>query len=855
MKRLIACLLVLSTVFSLMMAMPVIADDTDYNMQNVEYAAKVLSGLDIYKKSSSASNQITRLDFVTALYEIINSNNTFPFDENNVKFITDVTDGDKKYVELALKRGLIKKPADGKFNPDGTVDMDFAAYAFAAMLGYFPDLQAESHLNRAQIMGLLKGVQNYGALTYADFVLMLYNMLDANFLEQVSYGSENKFDVSEETVLEHFFGLEKFNARFIANSYTDLSDAINMADGCIALQRAKDGIIETYKCSYDYSEELLGRNLVVYYNTKDKAVVYMIVTKKDECLAEINGSDFLGFEKSDRKLYYQKMTSGSRWEESYKSDYVTIPVNVDVIYNGQFTQNHQIVFDILENKSNLNIGKVAVYDINGDSKADLLKVDAYSNILVEAVNDVDKTISDSLSGTRTVLDENVIDGIVRIQDTAGESINLSQIKKNDVASVYTGMGKNPLIRVVVCNKTKNEYLISSYEKDDRQYIKTENTEYTVSAELAASEKDIAPGREVTLGLDHMGYIVRVTGSDAVYNNIGSVVEMKILGTFTKKLEIRIYTANGEFVTYTTADKLYADDNKVTVTDDSWTYVDKRGATINLLKELQKGIIQFRVNSADEINRIYFPSKESRDGILTYSAGMARPEEVFDNPKKFALRYKTNGKYFIPNASGTDVMNFVALASGAKIMTVPSANIIIDREKYYKISSSIKNDTKATAVGYTFTEGSMKSDLVVIVNEGSVSIESSSYYIVKDVYSSLNSDNSAVLTIDCMNSSGNVSTFVGEDVAVPQCDPDTGKIINQKVELNVGDVIKVALGATGEISAVGKMYDSVTKTGTLLNPTYWYANKRFVYASVYDVDDNVVSYVVGKDIVTEPAASE
>ena len=184
-----------------------------------------------------------------------------------------------------------------------------------------------------------------------------------------------------------------------------------------------------------------------------------------------------------------------------------------------------------------------------------------------------------------------------------------------------------------------------------------------------------------------------------------------------------------------------------------------------------------------------------------------------------------------------------------------ANILTDREKYYKLSTSIKNDTKATAVGYTFTEGSMKSDLVVIVNEGSVSIESSSYYIVKDVYSSLNSDNSAVLTIDCMNSSGNVSTFVGEDVAVPQCDPDTGKIINQKVELNVGDVIKVALGATGEINAVGKMYDSVTKTGTLLNPTYWYANKRFVYASVYDVDDNVVSYVVGKDIVTEPAASE
>ena len=107
----------------------------------------------------------------------------------------------------------------------------------------------------------------------------------------------------------------------------------------------------------------------------------------------------------------------------------------------------------------------------------------------------------------------------------------------------------------------------------------------------------------------------------------------------------------------------------------------------------------------------------------------------------------------------------------------------------------------------------------------------------------------------MNSTGNISTFAGEGNKIPQCDPETGKILNDNISLAVGDVIKVALSATGEISAIGKMYDSESKTGTLLNPTYWYANKRFVYASVYDVDDNAISYVVGKDIVSDNVATE
>ena len=251
MKRIVAYLLALSMFFSLILVTPVLADGSDYNNKNVEYAADVLSGLDIYRKSSSATNRITRMEFLTALCEIIDKGDIIPFEENNVKHITDVSGADLKYVDLALKKGIIKNPSDGKFNPNGNVDMDFASYALVAMIGYFQDVQNDTHIKRAQAMGLTKDVRNSDALTYADVVLMLYNMLDSQFLEQVVYGNTSQFVESEITVLEHFFGLKKFDARLIANSCTDLSGAIELADGYIALQRTKDGIIETYKCNYN----------------------------------------------------------------------------------------------------------------------------------------------------------------------------------------------------------------------------------------------------------------------------------------------------------------------------------------------------------------------------------------------------------------------------------------------------------------------------------------------------------------------------------------------------------------------------------------------------------------------------
>ncbi|GEM_PF-4703210 len=845
MKKLIVCLLTMTVLLSVFTTS--FAESTDSsNSQNIDYATDILKGLNIYNNSNSNYEKITRIEFIANLCEIIDSNNISSYNNDNVSDIIDVQEADKRYVELALKKGLIKKPSDKKFYPDKTVDLDFAAYAFVAMTGHFYDLQRGSYLNKADSLGITKGVNNFDALTYADFVIMLYNMLDSKYLMPVNNGI-GEYEESDDTVLEHFFGLNKFNARLVSNSYTDLTNSINLTGNYIALQRTYDNVIETFECNYEYDTELLGRNVTAYYSENEETVVYMALRKNDECLVEINGINIINFDVQSRKLSYQKMKSGNRWEEKYVVDSVKIPINIDIIYNGQFTLEHSYVFEVLNGNEDLNVEKVCIYDIDGDSKADMLKVDAYDNVLVKTINHTEYTLYDSITGKRYEFDTN---SIVKVEDLKGSTLDFSSIKSKDVASIYRGKGTQPLVRIVVSNNIKNEYIVSRYEKNNVWYVETENTKYPISKCLVNAGIGFSLGKEYKLYLDHVGYIVKVSELDTVYNNIGSVVKINETEQSSDKIELQIYTANGEFVTHQIAEKVYIDGEKVVIDNTTWTYVDKNGNEININQQLKKGIIQFNVNSNNEINKIYFPKKDGEPGIITYSSGMANPEEVFTDSEKYTLRFKTNGNYFIPHKSGTDVMNFVALSSDAKIMTVPSDNITSGRERYYKITESIKNDTEAAVVGYSFSKDALKSDIVVIISDGSASIENSAYYVVKSKYLSLNSDDMPALTLECMSGSGSITTFVGEDEIIPLCDTETGKIKDNDANVSVGDIIKVALNNSGELSAIGKAYDYVNKTGTLVNPTYWYTSNRFVYSSVYDIDDDAVAYVVGKEIADE-----
>lgn len=839
MKRFIASLLVFAFVLSLT-GTALSASESDTASQ-IEYAADVLSGIDIYRNSGSLSAVMSRIEFVRELSNIADKENNFIYSED--EYISDVSKADKQYVAAALQNGIIRKSEDGKFYPDKAADVDFAAYAFVAMAGYVEDLNNGTHVLKANALGIMKDVDLSGEITKGSFILMLYNYIDSKCLLHTKFGGNERYEVSDETVLEKIFGIEKFDARLISSSYSDMTGATYLPDDYISLQRANDGVIERYKCGYVFDSNLMGRNLTVFYDKDAEAVRYMIPKKRDKCILDIKGSDFSHFDLTSRRIYYSTLVSGSRWDQSYRERSIVVPINTDIIYNGQFTLDHNFVYSVLCGNENINIGRICLFDIDGDSKADLMRVEAYSNVVVKSVNTDKEALIDSLTGKMTELHVTDDDYIVTVEDTDGNRMSLKDIKKYDVVSIYTGKGSRIMIRAVVSRHVETDSVISADTVN--RLAETENGTYYLSCELANSGFEFSFGREYKFLLDVMGNIAKAAEDDSIYNNIGSVIKTK----WSKEDEtyiIDIFTANGEFAEYKASEKLKVDGCKAVQGEKQWTYIDSNGKTVDIDEKITKGIIQFELNQKNEIKKIIIPKENAGQGNLAFSQGISNPESVFSAPERHVLRYKTNGKYFIPSNSGA-ANSFIVMKSGAKIMTVPADTITSDRESFCKLNKSLKNDANVSAVGYTFNSGTIKSDLVVIVNSGSVNIEDSPYYVVMKKYRSMNLAESPALALKCMNSGGSVIEFVGSGTAIPQCDVETGKIINNDVSVSAGDVVKVALDNFGEISAIAKAYDCETKTGISINPSYWYGSKRFVAASVYDIDEDAVSYILGDTI--------
>ena len=148
------------------------ASESDTASQ-IEYAADVLSGIDIYRNSGSLSAVMSRIEFVRELSNIADKENNFIYSED--EYISDVSKADKQYVAAALQNGIIRKSEDGKFYPDKAADVDFAAYAFVAMAGYVEDLNNGTHVLKANALGIMKDVDLSGEITKGSFILMLYN--------------------------------------------------------------------------------------------------------------------------------------------------------------------------------------------------------------------------------------------------------------------------------------------------------------------------------------------------------------------------------------------------------------------------------------------------------------------------------------------------------------------------------------------------------------------------------------------------------------------------------------------------------------------------------------------------------
>lgn len=849
MKRIIAFGLMLIFLLS-NTAISVSAGEGSYNETYYTEAGKLLNKLGITSgnNGTETGTPITRIDFVKMAVDAISKGRGNVY--GGKTSYTDVSASDSGYVCFAVDAGLL--PSGTRLYPDAAADLDFAKMVLTGAAGY--EISGSLYKKTAIEIGLTVKLRSIGAsdFTKGDANVMIYNLLIS---ESVKRTSIDKYEIADETLLEALYDLEYAKGCLSADENSAM-EGNPCGDGQIRINVLRSSEVLDLSYEEDVSE-LLGRYVKVYYNSDYEAVL-LSALYSDDIKVEIGGDEFSGYDSASRKLSYKVYSASSRWESASKEAHEKIPASADIIYNGRFTLQHDFVYDILENGSGYNVDRVLIIDSDKDGKTDLLKVEAYKTVMVKSVSANELIIKDKMTDEIIDIDGKTSDGTYRevtvsVFDKSGAEASFSAIKENTVISVFEALGAPYEVKIVVTSSVIEGKVTAKNKGEEPFTISVDGFEYPVSKAFEPYMDEIISGNEYTLYFDHNGFVSGYAFGVSSVSDAGGVVKLVIPEESEGSLEFRLFNINGEFVTYRTADKWSVNGKRVD-TDQSGrpVYKDDTGTVVDVMNMLKTAFVQYKLDSADNIKAIITAKKNAKAGELGYVTGMNNPEAVFKNPGDYQGTHKMNGKYIFPRQGYESAMNFMAVSTKTKIIKMPSANITSDRESYFSVVSSLKNDEDASYVGYTFGgENQIVADIVVMVNESSSDPTDSDYYAVKDICQAVNQNDEVGYKLTLVSYKGGEQTITTEKLEFPGYNNNTGEPTGEMLDISKGDVIKYGTNSAGDASSFIMMYDVSTDVFQPVNQDKFYVSKRLVKGSIYSINGNNFSYVFGD--ITDPSS--
>lgn len=587
--------------------------------QDVVKAIEKLSAFDIVNGmedgSYHAEGELTRAQFSKMLVEALGlgsaaQNSTQKPAFNDVDASSQWAWG---YINVAQGQGLLSGYPDGTFKPSAKVSYAEALTMLVRSLGYKDEFLSGSwpgnYMAKAADVDVTDGVTVDGsAVNRGAAALLLSNTLDANIIEQETYGDDDNWKVSKtETLIEDKLDVEKYEDAQVV--------AIPRVEGSID----KDQIKISYKDDNNKEQEktvdvdlekvsidnLLGEGLNVYYDTNDKEVVFV--------------------EKADKefKTYYDVIDE----TETVDSDEFTVinadkalNVDEDVVYYIDNKSVKESEFKKQALKGNLFVKAVA------NEKGNIAIVDAQKwekNGVVAVKSDADKlTYFDNDEDTREIKAKDY-DKVV-VMDNAGKIMKLEDIKADDVVYVNDknldgkdlelAADKDEVLQLVVVRNAvegKGEsWNNTEFEIDNTDYDVTKVTTVSVNenkdvdAYLSSSSKlnDITgEDAKVKALLDLAGDIRHITtdvksSSDDLYGIVTGVdsrysdVTIKVLNPEGKEVEYELDVDAADFTdktgTYATVDLLAEGIVGKTAKNDMIKYTVDKDGKIDTLEVIQ-----------------------------------------------------------------------------------------------------------------------------------------------------------------------------------------------------------------------------------------------------------------------------
>ena len=803
----VAAIMSLGMVFSGFASLPTDVVDSPY-----EESIEALGALEIMIGDGNGlfrpNDSIRRSEFAKVAVEALGMGSIAQSSNYQTKF-PDVVENHwaNGYINVAVSQDIIIGDDQGNFRPDDPISYSEAMAILVRSVGHEPAALAKGgypngYISVGSQIGIAKKAVtgHNSAVTRGMIAQMTFNALTVKMMEQVGFGSDEKYEIVDKTLLQDVLDVTKATGQITALGISSISGTSSLRDNEV---RIGDKTYKVSETALPAVRNLLGFNVIYYVRELADGDFELILARADQ-----NQNHAVTIKTGDVESV-QTAESGSTtveyWidkENDRNPKELTIKSGAQMIYNGKAT-----TFDaeLLQPES----GRIVCLDIDNDDVYDLVFVTSLTNLVVESVIANSHKVTDKYGNPSLVLDPDNKD-VKFTMTQGGQLIELSDLSEWDVLSVAKSVD-GTIISVEV---SKNKITGKVEEIDgDKRVIGGE--EYEIAKNYT---EDIKLNDEGTFYLDIEGKIAAVDTSSTLSSNYAYVVDAGLSTGFDKRLEVKVFTKEGEIVILKSAEKI--------------RFNGVNGKTpeevLNALKadgSVKAQLITFEKNASGELSQLNTATDLTSSGAID--------KNKFSLNADSELTYKkASGKLGSYNVNeNTLILNIPAGTTDPDEFSIEKLSFFDDNEAYDVLVYDVAEDLTAKVV-------------IVTSSTASASIEAP-IAVVDQIATVLNSNNETVQRVYVYQN--------GERVFF---DTDTDGLLvkgegEEATSLEKGDIIQLKLNTKNEISGFRLLFD-VDNKATEFNQSI--DDLELIYGRVLKKFASSINVQVGEGAVSNYSLS-
>ncbi len=740
----------------------------DVEGTSFEEAAYVLGALGIMVGDAGTgafrpNDNITRAEFARVSVSLLGLDEVAEASKGQSKFSdVPVSHWANGYINAATAQKLIIGKEDGTFAPEENISYQDALTILIRALGHEPSANSkggypDGFVTVGRDIGLNKNAAGIGEEIVVRGMVanMAYNALTIKMMEQIGFGSNEKYEVTDKTILADKLNVEKGVGQITANEYTSVSGTVSLQEN-----RVQIGENKIFRAGNSNARNYLGYTVTYYArDNKDGQPKEMLLVRPDAKNKVLNiiGDNMHKVEQRQIEYWINK-------ESDKAVSRAKISDTAVMIHNGIYTAyDHTKMFP----NGKAITGNVKLLETTGDDKYDLVFVNDVTNLVVEETILSDYKVVDKYGNPSLTLDPQDDRYRFEIMDADGGHMQFADLKEWDVLS-YTISEDKSLIIAMVSRKTVTGTVTEiedlRYRIGDKAYQKADNFPGSIKLEDTG-----------TFYLDALGRIAASDQAKSIGSGYAYLVAGNLKSGLSGQVQLKLLTTSGEL-------KAFPLKEKVKFNETNNMEAEKVFAALKSGNAIRPQLITYELDEAQNIKALQTAADRSGENKLVIDT-----DHFTKNFAGSDIIYKEN----------SDKLGRFNLSADTLVFDIPAG--AEETEFALRDASMFRNEGKYTVEIFDAAED-LTAKVIVVTGSDRETDTSAPIAVVNRITKTTNSQGDVIEKLYAAYDN-QMTSFESKT---------TGLFKKEGKDLQQGDVIQFKTDKNGRIESISVLFDISAK---------------------------------------------